>query len=129
MSRKAAHRSASVLLGFFLGTHCALFACRSYAINSWYVYRATAPAGYQITNIILTYGYVESGYDYCMLRNANVTTWATTGSVLYSYSGTAGAMSAGPYAGNYGGVAQFELYSDSSVTYYGCRWTFDVTAW
>ena len=103
-------------------------AYRSYAISSWYIYRATALPGYQITNIYLTYAGVEASFDYCVMRNAVVSTWSTTTSVLYSYTANTGAVSIGPYAGNYGSVIQFDLYSDSSVTYTGCRWTFGVSA-
>ena len=99
-----------------------------YALSSWYIYRATAPAGYQISSIYLTYAGVEASYDYCVVRNAVVATWASTTSALNTYTANTGAVSIGPFAGNYGSVVQFDLYSDSSVTYTGCRWTFAVSA-
>lgn len=102
--------------------------CSGYAINSWYIHRATPPAGYQITNIFLTFGSVEACCDYCMLRNAAVTTWSPTASALNAFRALTGAVSVGPYVGNYGGTVQFDLYSDSSITSTGCRWTFGVSA-
>ena len=102
--------------------------CHSYANNAWYIYRATAPAGYQISNIFLTYAGVELNYDYCVVRNAVVSTWSTSASVLKIYTGNTGVVLFGPYAGNYGGIVQFDLHSDPSITYTGCKWTFGVAA-
>ena len=99
-----------------------------YAVSAWYIYRAIAPAGFQITNIYLTYAGVEANYDYCVVRNATVTSWSSTASVLKAYSANTGTVSFGPYAGNYGGVVQFDLFSESSNTNTGCRWTFRVSA-
>jgi hypothetical protein len=92
------------------------------------MHRATAPPGFQITNIFLTFASVETSYDYCTVRNAIVTTWSASASALYSHTGVAGAVSVGPFVGNYGGTVQFDLFSDSSSTSLGCRWTFGVSA-
>lgn len=103
--------------------------CRGYAVSSWYIDRATPPPGYQITNIYLTYASVESCCDYCIVRNAAVTAWSSTTSVLNSYQGLTGAVTAGPFVGYYGTVVQFDLYSDISIVGNGCQWTFGVSAW
>ena len=110
-------------------SHCApTFSGSGYLINSWYIYRAAAPAGYQISSVYLTYAGVEATYDYCVVRNAAVSTWSTSTSVLKAYSANTGAVLFGPYAGNFGGVVQFDMYSDPSIIYTGCIWTFSVSA-
>ena len=43
------------------------FSRSGYPANSWYIYRAIAHPGYQITNVYLTYAGVEANFDYCIV--------------------------------------------------------------
>ena len=100
----------------------------TYAINSWYVYSVTAPAGYQISNVRMNFASVEACCDYCIIRNALVSTWSSSTSVIASQQGLIGTVAWGPYSSTYGGVIQFDLFSDVSITSTGCRFTFGVSA-